>query len=112
MLLNYYVAINGAAFNIAGAVAPGDPPPARMFDMAVYLRGAWTLHALRLKIGDETFLALLKAYAERFKYGSATTDDFIALAEEISGESLEAFFTAWLYEKAVPTVPEMGLNGK
>lgn len=111
MLLSYYVAINGAAFNIAGAVTPGDPPPARMFDMAVYLRGAWTLHALRLNIGDEAFFALLRAYAERFMYGSATTDDFITLAEEISGDSLDAFFTAWLYEKAVPAVPEMGLNG-
>jgi len=111
-LIGYYVAINGAAFNIGGAVVPGDPPPARLFDMAVYLRGAWTLHALRLKIGDEAFFALLKAYAERFKYSNATTDDFITLAEDISGESLDDFFTAWLYEKPVPDVPEMGLNGE
>lgn len=111
-LITYYVAINSSGFNLSGPVAPGDPPPDRMFDSAVYLRGAWTLHALRLKIGDELFFELLKTFATRYQYSNATTDEFIALAEEISGETLGDFFQAWLFEIEVPDVPEMGLNGE
>jgi aminopeptidase N len=38
----------------------GDPGPELMFDDRVYKRGALTLHALRLTVGDEAFFALLK----------------------------------------------------
>ena len=38
-------------------VVIGDPGPELLFDIAVYYRGAMTLHALRLEIGDENFFA-------------------------------------------------------
>ena len=38
-----------------------DPGPDLMFDDRVYKRGALTLHALRLSIGDDAFFSLLKA---------------------------------------------------
>ena len=34
--------------------------------------------------------------------GNATTDDFIALAEEVSGEDLDGFFDDWLEAEGVP----------
>ncbi|GAA3482485.1 hypothetical protein GCM10018966_070170 [Streptomyces yanii] len=41
-------------------VKPGDPGPDNQFHGAVYDRGALALQALRNKLGDETFFALLK----------------------------------------------------
>lgn len=89
---------------------PGDPLDDGLFSMGVYQQGAWALHALRLKVGDEIFFELLRAYLERFQYGNASTADFIALAEEISGEDLQMLFDDWLYAGGVPPVPEMGLG--
>jgi aminopeptidase N len=31
-----------------------------------------------------------------------TTKDFIAVAEQVSGQQLSAFFTTWLYAPAAP----------
>ncbi len=84
----------------------GDPTPANLFDTAgVYYRGALTLHALRLTIGDEAFFATLKTYAETYKYGNATTADFIAIAEQVSGQPLDDFFHSWLFDPVVPPLP-------
>jgi aminopeptidase N len=82
----------------------------KSFNEAVYDRGALTLHALRLRVGDEVFFRTLRTYAGRYRYGSASTADFIAMAEEISEQDLDEFFAAWLYAEEVPDIPEMGLG--
>src|SRR5690606_6786207 len=56
-----------------------DPGPERMFDDRVYKRGALTVHALRLTIGDEAFFELLRAWTARFGHGTATTRHFVEL---------------------------------
>ena len=86
---------------------PGNPPLAELFGSTVYVRGAWTLHALRLAVGDETFFTILRTYYARYQGSNATTDDFIAVAEEVSGQELSTLFQAWLYDEAVPDVPEL-----
>lgn len=86
---------------------PGNPPLDDLFGSTVYVRGAWTLHALRLAVGDEPFFAILRTYYERYQGSNATTDDFIAVAEEVSGQALDGLFQAWLYDEAVPDVPEL-----
>jgi aminopeptidase N len=87
--------------------APAQPPPDQLFGPPVYIRGAWSLHALRLRIGDETFFALLRAWVTRYHYGNASTHDFMALADEISGQSLADFFQTWLYTATVPPLPPL-----
>ncbi len=82
-----------------------------MFNIAVYLRGGLTLHALRLRVGDETFFDIIRTYYERFQYGNASTADFISIAEELSGEELGGFFNGWLYKDKMPPISEMGLGG-
>ena len=89
--------------NIAGEeFAPGAPGARELFSIGVYQQGAWTLHALRLEVGDEAFFALIREYADRFKYGNARTEDFIEVAEEVSGQELGDFFDAWLFDGGVP----------
>ena len=91
-------------------IPPGSPPPDNLFNVSVYQRGALTLHALRLRVGDAAFFSILRAYTDRYRYSNATTADFIAVAEEVSGQELDAFFNAWLYDEAIPPIPEMGLG--
>jgi len=83
-------------------VLPGDPGATRLFDGAVYDRGALTLHALRLEIGDDAFFNLLRTWTRTRQYGTATTAQFIALAEQISGKQLDDLFTTWLYTPGRP----------
>ncbi len=78
------------------ALPIGDPGPDDLFSGAVYDRGAATLHALRLEIGDRAFFRLLKTWARTKSRGNSTTPEFVRLAERISGEQLDAFFAEWL----------------
>ena len=78
--------------------------PAPLFNGTVYYRGAMTLEALREKIGDLAFFELLEDWATQNRYGNVTTPQFIALAEQKSGMDLTAFFDAWIFHEAKPTV--------
>ncbi len=85
----------------------GDPTPDKLFDYpGVYERGALTLHALRLTIGDAAFFNTLKTYQQKYKYGNATTADFIAVAQQASGKDLADFFQHWLYDPIIPALPQ------
>jgi aminopeptidase N len=79
-----------------------DPGPRDMFDDRVYKRGALTLHALRGRLGDEKFFALLKDWTTRYRHGTVVTDDFTGLAANYSDESLRPLWEAWLYSTGVP----------
>jgi aminopeptidase N len=78
----------------------------------VYERGARTLHALRLRGGDEAFFAILREWTARFDNGNVATADFVALAEEVSGEEFDAFFTAWLSAPAPPPLSTVAANAE
>ena len=80
-----------------------DPGAGHLFTEVPYAGGAVVLHELRQRFGDETFFSLLREWATRYRHSNATTANFIALAEEVSGEDLDAFFTDWLY---TPWTPE------
>lgn len=84
---------------------PGNPAANDLFNGGVYLRGGLTLHALRITIGDDAFFETLRTYHERYKFGNATTENFITVAEEISGQDLNALFDAWLYDEQLPELP-------
>ncbi len=79
-----------------------DPGAADMFDDRVYKRGALTLAALRDLIGAEDFGRLLRRWVAQHRGGVVCTEDFLALAEEVSGRSLRGFFDAWLHEVTLP----------
>jgi aminopeptidase N len=87
------------------SVPPGAPGKAQMFSQSVYLRGALTLHALRVTVGDDAFFKILKAWAEEKKNGNATTAEFIALSARISGQQLDQLFNDWLYGTVRPPRP-------
>lgn len=89
---------------------PGTPPPDNLFNGAVYLRGALLLHALRQEVGDDAFFEAIRIYADRYAYSTVTTEDFRAVMEEVSGQDLGSFFTAWLDDPQIPAIPAKGLE--
>jgi Peptidase family M1 domain/Peptidase M1 N-terminal domain/Immune inhibitor A peptidase M6 len=84
------------------SVVIGDPGVEALFDSAVYARGAATLHALRLEIGDADFFDLLHRWTREHAGGNVATPQFIALAERVSGRNLDAFFDEWLFTGEKP----------
>lgn len=97
----FYDQMNATAFPPVA-----DPSPNALFNGAVYYRGALTLHALRLTVGDEVFFEILQTYFARYQNGNATTDDFLAVVAEVSEQDLDDLFTAWLYETELPPLPD------
>ncbi|HEY7003421.1 MAG TPA: M1 family aminopeptidase [Gaiellaceae bacterium] len=83
----------------------GDPGPDDLFDDPVYTRGAMTLQQLRLTVGDDDFFKILRRWAANRAGGNVTTDQFIALAERISGKNLDKLFQAWLFTPGKPALP-------
>jgi hypothetical protein len=86
-------------------LAIGDPQTQHLFDNPVYVRGAMTLQALRVTVGDAAFFAILRAWAATNAGAHGTTPEFIALAEQISGRQLGALFDAWLFSPDRPALP-------
>jgi len=84
----------------------GDPGADDLFGPTVYLRGALTLQALRMTVGEDVFFAILRAYASKYEGANASTADFIGIATQVSGrDDLQPLFDAWLYETALPRLP-------
>ena len=82
-----------------------DPGPELMFDDRVYKRGALTLHALRVAVGDDAFFAVLRDWASSRAGESVTTEDFLELASAHTGADVAALLRPWLYDVALPPYP-------
>ena len=79
-----------------------DPGPDLMFDDRVYKRGALTLHALRIRIGDAAFFAVLRRWVQQHRHGLASTDDFMQCVEDVTGAGHAGLLSAWLNRTALP----------
>jgi aminopeptidase N len=85
-------------------LAIADPGPLGLFSGAVYDRGAATLHALRVEIGDQAFFEAAQQWLERYDDATGTTEDFEAIYEKVSGQNLDSFFEVWLRTPGKPTI--------
>ena len=81
-----------------------NPPSGRLFGTAVYYKGAWVLHMLRNLIGDSAFFAVLQEWGRRYAYGTGTTQKFIQVVNDITGEDFSWFFNQWVYEAGYPVL--------
>jgi aminopeptidase N len=86
----------------SGEVA--DPGRDHIFDDLVYTRGAMTLQALRMKIGDRAFSRVLTLWPATHRYGNVSTKQFIQFVERLTNRNLDAFFHTWLYQSGKPTL--------
>ncbi|UFN45706.1 M1 family metallopeptidase [Nocardioides okcheonensis] len=83
-------------------VTVADPGADKVFDSAVYGRGAMTLQALRNRVGDATFWRIIRTWVREQRGGNGSSEEFEATAARVSGVDLTAFFTAWLRTPSKP----------
>ena len=83
----------------------GDPGPERTFDDRVYTRGALTLHALRVTVGDDDFVATLRAWTGGHRHGTVTTAQFVDCAARHTPQPVDALLHTWLFDAALPPFP-------
>jgi hypothetical protein len=88
------------------SVVIGDPGPDALLDIAVYWRGAMAVQVLRETVGDDAFFRILQTWTSEKAHGNGSIDEFLTLAEKISGADLDALFHTWLYTGAKPAGAE------
>ncbi len=67
------------------------------YEVIVYGKAALFFHVLQEAVGDETYYAILRAYLKQYKYKTATGDDFLRVAEAVSGQDLQGLYNEWIY---------------
>jgi aminopeptidase N len=67
-----------------------------------YQKGAWVLHMLRLRLGDEAFFRGIRSYYESHANATASTDDLRVALEKSSRQDLRGFFQRWVYDSGHP----------
>jgi len=63
----------------------------------VYQRGAYALHLLRLRLGEEKFWRGIRDYTREYRGRSVVTADFQSAMERSSGQDLDEFFRQQVY---------------
>ena len=76
----------------------------KLLNANTYQKGAWFLHMLRVEVGDAAFFKSLKQYYTKYRHSNASTQDFRAVVEQVSGSKLADFFRTWLYQPGYPVV--------
>ncbi|MGW5668131.1 aminopeptidase N [Micromonospora sp. NPDC003776] len=81
------------------------------FDGITYAKGASVLKQLVAYVGEEPFLAGLRAYFGKHAWGNATFDDLLTELETASGRELRKFAAQWLETAQVNTLrPEVTIG--
>jgi len=80
----------------------------------MYSKGSYVLHTLRYYVGDDTFKKILRRWAypnpemENVTDGSqcrfATTDEFLEIAEDVSGKNLDWFWEVYFRQASLPVL--------
>jgi len=68
------------------------------------IKGTFALHQLRLLLGNEVFFEVMSATHHRYRGREMSTDDFLTVAEEVSGREVTAFVSQWLERSGLPQV--------
>ncbi len=78
--------------------------PGQLFDGRAYAKGAWVLHMLRARLGDDAFWRVVQRYCTTYALGTAETVDLRRTAEQVTGRSLERFFYDWTERPGHPVL--------
>jgi hypothetical protein len=62
----------------------------------IYQKGPLYFHALRQVVGEEAFWEILQTYFERNRYRIATSEDWLAAVDAVSGEQHQGLYEAWI----------------
>jgi aminopeptidase N len=76
-----------------------------LFSPNVYGGGAVVLFALRQEVGEAVFRRIERTWVQRYRYGVASTEDFITHASLVARRDLSGFLRPWLYGTRTPPMP-------
>jgi len=87
------------------------------YGVAAYSKPVVALSTLKGLLGAETFGRVMKTYVQRYRFQHPRTEDFIAVAQEVSGQDLKWFFDQTVYgrgvlDDAVESARTQRVNGK
>jgi len=73
-----------------------------------YCKGAWILHMLRRRLGDDRFLKMLAELRRRYDSRGVSTQQFLELVKEFAPPrahfNVDAFFDNWVYSTGIPAL--------
>jgi subtilisin-like proprotein convertase family protein len=85
------------------------PPKGQIFDElfyfpVVYSKGGCVLYMLRHVLGDTMFFNVLRSYLNdpNFRFKNATTDDFTAKINQVTGQDYTWFIDEWIKQRNHP----------
>jgi aminopeptidase N len=78
--------------------------PRSMFDARAYPKGAFVLHMLRQRLGEEAFWRGVQEYGRRNRFRSVETVELRRALESASGRDLERFFYDWTERPGHPVL--------
>ena len=79
------------------------------YSAIVYEKGAYVLHMLRILLLDlkgmkeDRFTTVMREYYTTYKGKAASTEDFQAVVERVTGQKMGWYFDQWVRGNAVPT---------
>jgi aminopeptidase N len=103
----------GATVESAGPIDFGerllDNNGMRAWHDIIYEKGAWVLHMLRMRLGDDAFHALQSRIINEYQNKLITNEDFRRLAASVTPDdepdkSLTSFFDNWIYSTGIPAM--------
>lgn len=97
-----------ARSNVAqsGWPAPTEPRIGDVYVGSVFIHGAVTFHAVRLRMGDAAFFDLLSTFYEEFAGGTATTNDLNTVILREAGSTIRYVYDQWLTADELPGFPD------
>jgi len=78
---------------------PVDAYSESLYGAVVYGKGPLFFHALRDQVGDEVFDEILRTYYDRYRYRIAYPQDFLSVAEQVSGQDVGTLYAQWISGK-------------
>jgi aminopeptidase N len=77
------------------------------FGAQSYQKGSWVLHMLRSQLGADLYRQCVQSHLEAHALGNATTEEFIAIIERLSGRDWDQFFDQYVFH---PHHPELRVD--
>ena len=84
----------------------------RLLNTNSYQKGAWFLHMLRHKIGDDNFKKGVQTYYKMYAFKNASTQDLNMVMNAVSNSNLNTFFNQWLFKSGHPVLKTNWIYGK
>ena len=80
------------------------------YSVGAYAKPALALRTLERTLGEEVMLEVMRTFFQRYQFAHPTTEDFRAVAEQVSGQDLAWFFDGLVYGEGVLNYTVTGVD--